>query len=82
MTHYRKKPVIIEAFKLGHEDIPSWIAQYIKSGIIEMYEGYWLIKTLEGEMRAKDGDYIIKGVKNELYPCRGDIFEETYEKAD
>lgn len=37
------------------------------------------IKTLEGKMKAKNGDYIIKGVKGEFYPCRKDIFEETYE---
>lgn len=41
-----------------------------------------LIYTLEGNMRATDGDYIIKGVKGEFYPCRKDIFEETYELAE
>ena len=38
------------------------------------------IHTLEGDMKAKQGDYIIKGVKGEFYPCRKDIFEQTYEE--
>lgn len=40
------------------------------------------IKTLEGNMKVSDGDYIIKGVNGEFYPCKPNIFEETYEKAD
>jgi hypothetical protein len=43
---------------------------------------YATIKTLEGEMRAQVGDWIIQGVKGEIYPCRGDIFAATYEPAD
>jgi hypothetical protein len=43
---------------------------------------YWQINTLEGVMTAKPFDYIIKGVKGEFYPCKPDIFEQTYEKVD
>jgi len=43
---------------------------------------YALIKTLEGEMRADHGDYVIQGVKGELYPCKPDIFVATYEAAE
>lgn len=90
MSKYRKKPVVIEAFKWtgDHEQIedPEWIIDKIKSGEIwigrdqnktEMY-----IETLEGVMRGQPGDYIIKGVKGEIYPCKPDIFEATYEKVD
>ena len=41
-----------------------------------------IIKTLEGNMRAEPGDYIIKGVQGEFYPCKSDIFKETYETID
>jgi hypothetical protein len=45
-------------------------------------EGGLKIKTLEGEMLASFGDYVIKGVSNEYYPCKPDIFEKTYEPAE
>lgn len=43
---------------------------------------YCLIKTLEGTMKANEGDFIIKGVKGEIYPCKADIFKRTYEKVE
>ena len=89
MTKYRKKPVTIEAFKWtadeNQTEDPLWIVEAIRKGDvffsnkgtenIKMH-----IKTLEGEMIANIGDYIIKGIKNELYPCKSDIFYQTYEK--
>lgn len=83
---YRKKPVVIEAFKVGVDTFPKW---FIDSGNAEFYKDHsqdlnWhlIIKTLEGDMRADIGDWIIKGVKNEIYPCKNDVFEMTYEKVE
>lgn len=76
---YRKKPVIIEAFRLGVESIPKWFevksCELDKDGkVLNVY-----ISTLEGTMKANRGDYIIKEVNGEIYPCKADIFEKTYE---
>ena len=90
MTKYRKKPVTIEAFKWtadeNQTEDPSWILEAIKEGDIffsnKGTENIKMhIKTLEGEMTANRGDYIIQGIKNELYPCRSDILYQTYEEV-
>ena len=94
---YRKKPVEIEAFRLGHDFMPDWfMSEITKNNIVTMFKNNYEpespfedcsklieadIKTLEGTMRANNGDYIIKGVKGEIYPCKPDIFEATYEKV-
>jgi hypothetical protein len=69
-----KKPLVIEAFLLGSAIRPKWAEQ----DHIKYYIGFAIINTLEGEMRAEDGDYIIKGIKGEIYPCKADIFEASY----
>jgi len=75
---YRKKPVVIEAWRnLIGSEIPDWL-QGKGVGITGMNIS---IYTLEGIMTAHPGDYIIKGVKDEVYPCKPDIFEQTYEKV-
>ena len=85
---YRKKPVVIDAFKWtgGPEQAedPEWIIEAIKAGTVRFVcEGhpgcFMLIDTLEGTHKANQGDYIIRGIKGELYPCKPDIFEQTYE---
>lgn len=88
---YRKKPVVIEAFKWtggpDQEEDPVWIVEAITRGDV------WFanigtpnvqccIKTLEGTMTASVGDYIIRGVKGELYPCKPEIFRATYDLAE
>ncbi len=89
---FRKKPVVIEAFKWtggpDQTEDPVWIVDAIKQGIVhfdnkdgENYT-YMLIDTLEGTHRANPGDFIIQGIKGELYPCKPDIFEATYEKVE
>lgn len=85
-THYRKKPVVVEARQFGGTDRPhdaevaSWAgAEYQDNG--DGRPGVLRIRTLEGVMEAQAGDYIIKGVQGEFYPCRKDIFEVTYERA-
>jgi len=80
---YRKKPVVIEAVqwtndKESWDNIMSMGLSKWKPG--EMGSGTFIIETLEGDHLAKSGDYIIKGVQGEFYPCKPDIFEETYEK--
>lgn len=88
MAQYRKKPVVIDAFRWtggpDQEEDPIWAIEAIKSG--RMYyqggdEPYMTIKTLKGTMRANVGDWIIRGVVGEIYPCKPDIFAATYEPA-
>jgi len=76
---YRKKPVVIEAFKFRIDNIPEWFMDKVSTNEIITTETTCMIKTLEGCMNAKKGDYIIKGVEGEIYPCKTDIFHLTYE---
>ena len=88
---YRKKPVVIEAFKwTGDKDqqpVPEWAIQAVIDRRIRVAcrdeggVGMW-IETLEGRMEASPGDFIIRGVEGEIYPCKPDIFEATYERVD
>lgn len=80
MTRYRKKPVEVEAWQmLSKEPMPAWLEDAIESGDVIRQGNGWIIRTLEGDHLARKGDYIIQGVKGELYPCKPDIFEQTYE---
>ena len=81
---YRKKPIEIEAFRLGFECIPDWCMKKVVDGEIHIYgePDKADIKTLEGVMTANFGDFIIKGVKGEIYPCKADIFYATYEESE
>ena len=87
---YKKKPVEIEAVQW---DGDNWVdvSELIKDVPPMMQRVMWrnehipnclMIRTLEGELTARPGDYIIKGVKGELYPCKPDIFEQTYERVE
>ena len=85
---YRKKPVEIEAWEFTREALKSndsWVRLYVNEiHLISQYAGevlYIEIDTLEGTMRANLGDYIIKGIQGEFYPCKPDIFEQTYEEV-
>lgn len=94
MAKYRKKPVEIEAMAWpGKEGTPfdDWLTAP-DHGTVSIdhaaVDDEWddlaplLIRTLEGVMTAQPGDYVIRGVQGELYPCKPDIFEATYEPAD
>lgn len=81
MAKYRKEPVVIEAFRYGHEEWPEWFEQAGRLGEIGVCPAYCIIQTLEGEMRGNRGDWIIRGIKGEIYPCKDEIFEATYEVA-
>ncbi len=80
MVQYRKKPVVIDAWRLPVQDgrvfgdDPNIIFKREDGMIVEA-----IISTLEGTMTASAGDWIIRGVKGELYPCKPDIFAATYE---
>ena len=86
---YRKKPIVIEAFKLGADPMPDWFAEAITEGRITLrgtsschnraYDTNADIETPEGRMHADYGDYIILGVKGEIYPCKPDVFRASYE---
>lgn len=82
MTIYRKKPVVIEAVQWTGLNTQE-IYEFCNSGNRDCHimGDKLLIKTLEGTMEASNGDYIIRGVKGELYPCKSDIFEMTYERV-
>lgn len=85
MGFYRKKPVVIEAFQYsghGYDIKPKWFENAIAAGIVSMANGACVIKTLEGYHAASVTDYIIKGIKGELYPCKPDIFALTYEAVE
>ena len=82
---FRKKPVIVEAEL--YDGSKQSIANVLrlgkgKGGAIELLPDYLIIKTLEGSHKANLGDWIIKGVRGELYPCKPDIFEQTYEEVE
>lgn len=80
---YRKKPVEIEAIQLTQDNMIEVLTFCNHGDIIASSEGNNIsIKTLEGTMTGNVGDYIIKGVAGEFYPCKPDIFEATYEPVD
>jgi hypothetical protein len=87
MQKFRRKPVIIEATQLINnefrslDDIPFSDCKNWKTGTDE-YGFYVTIPTLEGDMKARNNDWIIKGVSGEYYPCKPNIFEKIYEKVD
>ena len=93
MPKYRKKPVVVEAVRWTGSNLEE-IRNFVGSDLIEEYVELFDIKrtlkemlvdiaidTLEGTMRVDYGDYIIKGVKGEFYPCKSDIFLATYEEV-
>jgi len=86
MSKFVKRPVVIEAFRwTGDQDQtedPLWIIKAIKAGNVLFGDGIMKILTLEGIMTVNRGDYVIKGIKGEIYPCKPDIFELTYEPVE
>ena len=84
MMKARKKPVVIEFIKYNGAN-PEKAKAFVGHSLLIQQEHYasdrleLFIKTLEGEMKVNEGDYIIKGVNGEFYPCKPDIFEKTYE---
>lgn len=90
MPKFRKRPVVIEAMRVPSTQDDAELMAWGRLGAWLGAGGPWelnasggvSITTLEGVMTAMPGDWIIRGVQNELYPCKPDIFEATYEPAD
>jgi hypothetical protein len=75
MSKFRKKPVVIEAWQFNGTNFPAvypfiWVGRELK------------VETLAGDMTVSPGDWVITGVKGEVYPCKPDIFEATYEPVE
>jgi hypothetical protein len=86
MPKFSKKPVVIEAFQWegdNWQEVYDWIMSWDLQdpGVSCLYEKV-TIQTLEGEMTASIGDFIIRGVQGEFYPCKPDIFDLTYEPVN
>ncbi len=84
---YRKKPVVIDAMQIMEPNTPEDLHRFCPAarvcGVGAVGEKVWVeIDTLEGTMRANYGDFVIRGVKGEFYPCKPDIFAATYEPAE
>lgn len=79
MPYYKKKPVIIEAHLLLHGGNANRIADWCGGLVHQLGVD---IPTMEGVMLASWGDYVIKGVSGEFYPCKPDIFAQTYEEVN
>jgi hypothetical protein len=88
-TLYRKSAAY-PAFQLG-EPMPTWFIEAVGANKVTLHTGtgawqttpdYALVQTLDGEMRANRGDWIIQGYKGEVYPCRADVFAATYEVVE
>ena len=89
---YRKKPVIVDAIQIKSN--PTQLKEFVgDNASVDILDAAWqagagiptilvTIQTLEGKMYAGEGDYIVKGIKGEYYPCKPDIFEQTYEKVE
>ena len=85
---YRKKPIVIEAVKFENvEEVLHFLKVWLGKAYLGIQTDMFsaansiTIDTLEGQMTAKPGDYIIKGINGEFYPCKPDIFLKTYEEA-
>lgn len=87
MPKFRKKPVVIEAVQWLNQKIvcppgPMWFVEAEEKGQIQLHGNTLSIHTLEGVMEASPGDWIIRGIKGEIYPCKPDIFAASYEQAE
>ena len=82
---YRKKPIVIEAIQwngINLEELKWFMKEQFKDVTVSELSFELQIPTLEGTMTVSLGDYIIRGVNGEYYPCKPDIFQKTYEKAE
>ena len=90
MPKFRKKPVVIEAVQMTKQmrndfgPFPDWALPHLTASRTEKIKNSEtvVIKTLEGEMRVSDNDWIIRGVQDEVYLCKPDIFAATYEPVE
>ena len=82
---YRKKPIEVEAVRFVDgeiDELSDWVKTALENGALAWdIDSQLYVMTLEGEICVADGDYIIRGVKGEVYPCKPDIFMKTYDPA-
>jgi hypothetical protein len=83
MGRYRKKPLEVDAWQIGmYERTPDWVHKAVTmiypagNRAVEV-----VVSTPEGEMRALSGDWLIRGIEGEVYPCKASVFNETYEEV-
>lgn len=88
---YRKRPVVVDAILVSDavalatkswKELPYWLAVQYEQGNVVFLKNEVSINTLEGTMKADKDDWIIRGVQGEIYPCKPDIFEATYDRVD
>lgn len=83
---YRKKPVVIDAIQFKENNLLELIIgfglEFSRAVIEQELDSHLIIQTLEGQHKAYLGDWIIRGIKGEFYPCKPDIFEMTYEVVE
>lgn len=80
-----KKPIIVNVWELDstfRHQLPDWVLIACRQGLLCYEDDSWYVKTIEGRMKAGDGDYLIQGIRGELYPCEHSIFKETYNIVD
>jgi hypothetical protein len=83
---YRKKPIVVEAQQY-HKSAIHLLMTWVESFGVHIQDvlrhdaksNEYMVKTLEGELLISSGDYLIRGIKGEFYPCKPDIFEQTYQ---
>jgi hypothetical protein len=81
MSRYRKKPVEIDAMRYdGSTESIAALSEFT-GRVLRATSEVLVIETLEGNMIANPGDWIIRGIQGEFYPCKPDIFEATYERV-
>jgi hypothetical protein len=82
ILHYRKKPVVIEAVQWTGRNGSELAAFLAGTDWVHPVGADPQIRTLEGDLHISEGDYVIRGVQGEFYPCKPDIFEQTYEPVE
>lgn len=79
MARYRMKPIIKEAFRYNIDPRPDWFTEKVNAREVITYDDGCKIGTLDGIMRANVGDYIVKGILGEIYPCKAEVFLHSYD---
>ena len=85
MQKFVKKPVVIEAIQyngINITEVESFVGAKLPSVWLSVEDTQLVIPTLEGDMKVSKGDYVIKGIKGEFYPCKPDVFEKTYDVVE
>lgn len=87
---FRKKPIVIKGIRVkdiiyfasnNWDELPKWIKNKYEEGKLLIYHDYVIVTTLEGDEKGNIEDYILCGVKGEIYPIKPDILEATYDKV-